>query len=247
MKMLHTLLLAGLLTGAAAAPAQSTVDWQTSPPEEATSYAQNGLVAELREDLRGEATEYGLEAPLRKIRVGPLHQVFSEDFQLRSGPLETRPPWVEATSEWVAVVYQRGEPRNVVGIEDTGPRFEMTVFGYGTEVAEAIDKLPPGAPLLYQPTAGLEWWHTFDDRTVTLISGGREIPRGRIMSWQEYQHDYARRLNEDVAAARAAGQQWRTLLPTTSAGGPRLRIAVVVAVAALAAMLLGIGLRRRRP
>lgn len=118
-----------------------------------------------------DAENYNLTKS-ENIDVGKLYQVsfYSQEFVTTEKEIKDNNNGINPGNEWVSVVYQDGKPVNVIGtFKNSNGEFELSTFGYGNDLAEAIDsKKSMGGKLIYElPT---DSWFLFENGRVSALN-----------------------------------------------------------------------------
>ncbi|WP_214753322.1 hypothetical protein [Exiguobacterium sp. s16] len=105
------------------------------------------------------------------LSFGPLHPVMTPSRTYMTSE-ETLPlgEALEFTAEYIAVVYQDNVPVNVIGTyEVAADEFGFSTFGYGKELAVALDALDdPKGDIVYQ--AQQSAWFEVDGETMSALT-----------------------------------------------------------------------------
>lgn len=219
--------------------------WANEPvPPGASAYAQDTLPALITGMLTSvdEAENYGFAHPVENISVGVLRNTHRPSDSLLAGvPVLSWQEKLTQREEWIAVVQQDGQPRNVVSVWESAPGvYEMSTFGYGSKLAAALDPIAPSAYLMYE--APIDAWYEVNANTVRPLSGDLTEAESKEMTWLSYEQQLNLRMTtalEDGSMTSTAGAYG----PTSGSG---LWILVTASGAAAVIALVGAALLRAR-
>jgi hypothetical protein len=261
MRSLIRLLPLAALVALAVAPASATDFEQHRAPPAAQEFAATTLLEDLEHLLADpvEAADFGFERPIGTLGIGPLHPSYSPSEALYTGEdTPTLGARLAFRREWIAVVYQDGAPRNVVGVwEPTNGTYEMSTFGYGGGLAMALDGAGPqpadgptpasqGQSDRQSPQGRRAWmyeapisaWYEVDDALVIHRNGppGSASP----MTWETY----GAQLRGRSGSAAAGGTMTGGATAPSNGANPALLAGSAAALVLLSALVTGRARRR---
>ncbi|WP_445486493.1 hypothetical protein [Niallia sp. 03133] len=138
----------------------------------AQQYADNNFKNIVLDIVKSEeSTTYNLSKS-ENITFSKLYRVnvLSSDFVTTNDEINNSNKGIVPSDEWIAVVYQEEKPVNVIGtFKKENGEFDLSTFGYGKDLAEAIDnKQPNGGKLIYElPT---DSWFLFSNGRVSAVN-----------------------------------------------------------------------------
>ncbi|WP_100407704.1 hypothetical protein [Bacillus solitudinis] len=145
----------------------------SSIPAGAKEYAENKfyeIVIDMVDDE--EAEHYGFMSDSKDIRFGELHETYtlSQEFIAKNDKLNNLNDGVIKTNEWISVIYQDDQPVNVIGVyEREDGEFELSVFGYGKDLAFELDSIQNGSlKLIYEMP--IDAWYWFNNGKVQPVN-----------------------------------------------------------------------------
>lgn len=167
------------LAAAVAAPAAADDD----PPAAAVA-----ALKEIRADVVDLLASDASRSP-GNVTIGRLHPSYMPSESLARGSVGiSLSQRLESRDEWIAVVYSDGVATDVVGVWEAAPgRLELSTFGYGRRLAEALDGVPGGSRAMYEAPIGT--WYLVSATAVTPLN----TVGGRTMDWPQFADEYRAR------------------------------------------------------
>lgn len=159
-------------------------DFQSTSPEEFAKEYFKAIVIE--HSLSEDALHYNLTKS-ESIEFGELYQVnlLTEEFISMKEGSETG---IVPGNEWIAVVYQDDKPVNVIGtFKNENGGFELSTFGYGKGLAEALDRRKTiDGKLFYElPTNA---WFLLENGIVSAMNSVSEsVLKGKEIRLNDFQ------------------------------------------------------------
>ncbi|AZB42014.1 hypothetical protein CEF21_06735 [Bacillus sp. FJAT-42376] len=167
-------------------------------PAEAKIYADTNFLNDVKQVInRDTPSNYNLTGD-GNITFGPLFSTFafSRSFK-ESREMDKDASGMIQKNEWISVVYQNGNPVNVIGTfkKDDG-QFTMSTFGYGKDFAEMLAKFTPdkNKKIIYEMP--IDAWYMVDLKIVKALNDSAKTMITKDMTINQFQDRFIQRYKD---------------------------------------------------
>ncbi|WP_026583513.1 hypothetical protein [Bacillus sp. J33] len=184
-------------------------------PAGAQEFANHHFYEIVKDELgSADSAMFNLDPNSENITFGPLFKMYTMSKKFFKEKNPDLSIGIYPSGEYIAVVYQDGEPINVIGTyENESGEFTLSTLGYGKDLALELDNSKGKEWVLHE--APSDGWYLYNGETVVpLTERTKELLKGEtpVKDFQRVIYDRYKNVENKTDRVSFAGNMQETVL-----------------------------------